>query len=187
MSKARLAPLRVRCVSSDCKKGLHCFRPKRRKGVQTTPDGACSSCGAVLIDIDRVRRCDLTDIDYTVKALQLERVRFAYWHVKIDKDAINHAQKKGLDGLRVAARVRLEKSIGPENPAFDGRQTPKQGNAIYYAQHAVAACCRRCVQQWHGIPLGKALTARQLDYLTGLGMHYIETRLSEKLVAPAEK
>lgn len=183
MSKARLAPLRVRCVSSDCKRGLHCFRPKRRKGVQTTPDGVCSSCGVGLIDIDRVRRCDLTDVDHTVKALQLELVRFTYWNAEIDKDAINHAQRKGLDGLRVAARARLEKSIGPETPSFDGRQTPKQGNVIYYAQHAVGACCRKCVHQWHGIPLGQPLTAQQLDYLTSLVMHYVEKRLPGKLVA----
>ncbi len=187
MSKARLAPLGVRCVSSDCKKGLHCFRPKRRKGAPPTPEGACSSCGAMLIDLERVRRCDPADVDYTVKAFQLERVRFAYWHAEIDEHAISHAQKKGLAGLRAAARGRLEKSIGPAVPAFDGRQTPKAGNAIYYAQHAVAACCRKCVQAWHGFPLGQPLTTGQLDYLTGLVMHYIEKRLSKKLVVPVLK
>lgn len=187
MSKTRLAPLGVRCVSSDCKKGLHCFRPKRRKGAPTTPEGACSSCGAMLIDIQRVRRCDLADIDHTVKALQLERVRYAYWNADIDEHAINHAQKKGLDGLRAAARVRLEKSIGPADPPFDGRQTPKEGNAIFYAQHAVAACCRKCVQAWHGFPIGEPLNAGQLDYLTGLVMHYVEKRLSKKRVVPVGK
>jgi hypothetical protein len=185
MSKIRLTPLGVRCVSSDCEKGLHCFRPKRRKGAPTTPGGACSSCGATPVDFERVRRCDLADIDYTVEALQLERVRFTYWNADIDEHAINHARRKGLAGIRAAARARLEKSIGAAIPAFDGRQTPREGNAIFYAQHAVAACCRKCVQEWHGLPLGQPLTGRQLDYLTGLVMHYIEKRLSKAISGPA--
>lgn len=185
MSKKRLAPLGVRCVSSDCEKGLHCFRPKRRKGAPTTPEGACSSCGAMPVDFERVRRCDLADIDYTMKALQLERVRFAYWNSDIDEHAINHASKKGLAGMQPAALARLEKSIGAAFPAFDGRQTPKEGNAIFYAQHAVAACCRKCILVWHGFPLGQPLTSRQLDYLTGLVMHYIEKRLSNAISVPA--
>ncbi len=35
---------------------------------------------------------------------------------------------------------------------IDGRQTPREGNTIFYAQHATASCCRTCIEYWHGIP-----------------------------------
>ena len=51
------------------------------------------------------------------------------------------------------------------------------GNAIYYAQHATATCCRRCVEYWHGIRRGRKLTEREVGYLAELVMVFVRERV----------
>jgi len=48
-----------------------------------------------------------------------------------------------------------------------------------YAQHATATCCRTCLEYWHGIPKGRALSAEELNYLAELVCRYIEDRIPE--------
>jgi Domain of unknown function (DUF4186) len=63
---------------------------------------------------------------------------------------------------------RLSKYLAVAEPPRDGRQTPLEGNAIYYAQHATATCCRTCLEYWHHIPKGRPLTPEELDYFATL-------------------
>jgi hypothetical protein len=169
-------PLNIHCTSSDCEKGLHCFR-KTRRLAQENKVGRCRSCGADLVDWRRVHRQDLTDIDYTFQSLRFELIRHYFWHIEIDERAVAHARRKGRAGMRLAIDRRIRTSIGPADPAFDGRQTPASGNAVYYAQHAVAACCRKCLEEWHGIALGRPLTDGEIEYLGELAMRYVDERL----------
>ncbi len=67
--------------------------------------------------------------------------------------------------------------MSPAEPVRDGRQTPWAGNALYYAQHATASCCRRCIEEWHGIPRGRALEDKEIQYLVDLVGFYIAERL----------
>jgi hypothetical protein len=90
---------------------------------------------------------------------------------------MRHAQRKGRIQLKEAARDRLRKYLAPADPPRDGRQTPFEGNAIYYAQHATATCCRTCLEYWHDIPKGRPLTAREIDYCAVL----VDLFLDEKL------
>ena len=50
--------------------------------------------------------------------------------------------------------------------------------AIDLAMHAVAACCRRCAEYWHGIPLGVELADTDLTYLGTLAWRFLEARLA---------
>ncbi len=179
-----LKPLDIRCTSSDCEKGLHCFRQtkkmaqtKVRESQVTGLGGTCRSCGADLVDWSRVYKRDLADVSYTFDVLKYERVRHHFWHVDIDIQALNHARRKGTIGLHAAAEKRIRDSVGPANPFHDGWQTPKSGNVLFYAQHATASCCRKCIEEWHGIPGGRALTDTEITYLTDLVMLYIKDRL----------
>jgi hypothetical protein len=54
-----------------------------------------------------------------------------------------------------------------------------QGNAIFYAQHATATCCRTCLAYWHDIPKGRSLTVEELDYCARLLDLYLDRRLPE--------
>lgn len=139
--------------------------------------GTCRYCGIKLINWDRVHTRDLSDAKYTFEALKHEMWRHYYWHIEIDQKAVNHALRKGKIGMREAAYKRIRNSVGSAELPFDGRQTPKTGNALFYAQHAIACCCRKCIEEWHGIRIGTPLSEDQIRYFADLVMLYINERL----------
>jgi hypothetical protein len=167
-------PLRVKCTDSDCAANLHCFLQKR--GMKTDP-GTCRACGANLVDWEKVHERNPSEVRDTVKVMQFEKIRHHMWHVQFDPKALAHARRLGLSGLKAKVSSRLASSIGKPRGAWDGRQTPFEGNAIFYAQHATATCCRKCLDYWHGIPPNSALTQRQMDYCELLVKEYLDQRL----------
>lgn len=175
-------PLKVRCTSADCENELHCFKQLKKM----TPDqrGKCRYCGADLVDWVRVHMRDYSDVAYTFAALKNEMIRHYFFHKQIDEKAIRHAQRKGRIRLKEAARHRLTKYLAPANPVRDGRQTPFQGNAIFYAQHATATCCRTCLEYWHNIPKGRELTTRERTYCAGLVDCFLDERLPDLADGP---
>jgi hypothetical protein len=141
--------------------------------------GTCRECGASLVDWNRVHERNLEDVEHTFVELRRELIRHHFWHTEIDERAWNHARRKGGVALRATARHRIIKSVGPssdDNP-WDGRQTPFEGNSLFYAQHATAACCRKCIEYWHAIPASRNLDAEEIDYLTALVVRYLDERL----------
>lgn len=173
-----LKPLGVTCKTTNCSAGLHCFEKTQR---ETPPNerGRCISCGAQLIDWDRVQTKNTADVAYTFQSLKYELWRHRFWHVEIDQRAVNYARRKGRVGLSQAVERRLRTAIGPALPFHDGFQTPREGseNPIYYGQHATACCCRGCAEKWHGIPRGRSLTDSEIEYLRDLVLLYIADRL----------
>ena|ERR1017187_805293 len=174
-----LKPLQLSCTSTDCTNNLHCFQLSRRL-LRLGPAGRCRDCGVQLIDWARVHRRDATDVTYTFEALRYELIRHHFWHIPLSDYAINYARRKGALALKPAARKQVENAVGsPIHPA-QGRQTPRETNpkatAIHYAQHATACCCRKCLEEWHGIPAGRHLTTDEIDYLTNLVMLYVSAR-----------
>jgi len=174
--RSRLKPLNISCTSTNCEEGLHCFL-RSRKMAAANQRGPCRSCGADLVDWVRVHNMDLSDAGYTFKAMKQELIRHHFWHIDIDQKAVNHARRKGVVGMHEAAKARIIASVALAEPVRDGRQTPWAGNALYYAQHATASCCRRCIEEWHGIPRGRALAENEIQYLVDLTGFYIEERL----------
>jgi len=170
-------PLEIKCTSTDCENELHCF--KQLKKMTPQERGHCRACGANLVNWERVHRRDLNDAEHTFEALQNELIRHHFFHKEVDDTAIRHAKRKGRLKLKDAARVRLEKYLAPANPVRDGRQTPMEGNAIFYAQHATATCCRTCLEYWHGVPKGRTLTPAELDYCAELVDLYLDQRLPD--------
>src|SRR5262249_5719487 len=100
-------------------------------------------------------------------------------HKPIDERAVANARRKGRINLRAAVRKRLEKYLAPAAPPRDGYQTPYQGNAIYYAQHSIACCCRKCLEYWHAIPQGRDLTSEEIEYCASLIGLYLQERLPD--------
>jgi hypothetical protein len=173
--RKELPPLKITCTSSDCVNDLHCFKKSREMAEEDR--GRCRSCGADLIEWDRIHQRDLGDVEYIFSALKYELVRHHFWHKPIDKKAENHARRKGRNGLQIAVKHRLENHLAPINNPFDGRQTPLEGNVIFYAQHALGCCCRTCLEYWHGIKKREPLREDHIKYLTSLIMLYIEDRM----------
>lgn len=173
-----LEPLDIKCTDSDCENDLHCFLATK-KMIERNEAGLCRECGAELVDWYRVHRRDIVDAEFTIEMLEYELIRHHFWHIQIDQWAVNYARRKGWINLLDAARNRIAKSVGPSSPFRDGQQTPREKNPIYYAQHATATCCRRCIEEWHGLPKGRALTDDEIDYMTELCMLYLKRRLPQ--------
>ena len=171
---------KVSCTSSDCERDLHSFLRKYPRG-KSYRNRQCRECGVDLIDWSRLDRHDLSDVEHTVSCLELELIRHVYWHKNFDQTAITNANKLGRIGLLAAAEARLLKSVAPPRSEIyrDSTQTPFTGNVLYYAQHATATCCRKCIEAWHGIPREQRLTHEQIGYMTELLTHYVDKRMPE--------
>jgi hypothetical protein len=176
------APLEIKCTSTDCDNDLHCF--KQLKKMTHDQRGKCRACGADLIDWKRLHRRDRGDAEHTFAALQHELILHHFFHRRIDEKAMRHAQRKGRMALKVAARDRLGKYLAVAEPRRDGLQTPFEGNAIYYAQHATATCCRTCLEYWHDIPKGRPLTDEEFEYCVALVGLFIDEKLPDLAETP---
>ena len=69
-----------------------------------------------------------------------------------------YLKSKGLDVVLSHARDFVARRLAPAHPPKDGKQTPFRGHPVFVAQHATATCCRGCLEKWHGIRRGRALT-----------------------------
>jgi hypothetical protein len=124
------------------------------------------------------------DAAHTFAALQHELIRHHFFHRLIDERPMRHARRKGRLLLKEAARDRLRKYLAPAQPPRDGRQTPFEGSAIYYAQHATATCCRTCLEYWHDIPRGRPLTPQEFEYCAKLIDLFLDERLPDLAEEP---
>jgi hypothetical protein len=88
---------------------------------------------------------------------------------------------RGLDVIALQARDFVNKRLAPANPANDGKQTPMRNHPVFIAQHATATCCRKCLQKWHGIPQGIALTDTQVDYIVSVIVRWLQKQNQDNL------
>jgi uncharacterized OB-fold protein len=177
MAKKAKKPLGITCTSTDCENGLHCFRQTKKRGEEHVIGGRCRECGTDLVNWPRVHKRDFKDVEYTFRSLKYELIRHHFWHQELDIRAVNYARRKGMSGLDVAAEKRIRRSLGPAEPVFDGRQTGKTGNPLFYAQHACAVCCRKCMEYWHGVEQHRPLAEEEVQYFKELLMLFVKDRL----------
>ncbi|MCJ2075984.1 DUF4186 domain-containing protein [Methylobacterium sp. E-016] len=173
-----VAPIKVTCTTTDCANDLHCYLQKRKvEGAHVF--GPCRSCGEPgPFSIERITCRDIDDVGYTFPAMRHEMIRETYWSKPFDEKALARFRKKGRDGLLQWIPNRVRSSIGRAANGFDGRQTGLEGNVVYYAQHATATCCRKCVSYWHGIPADRDLTPEEAQYCEALIVAYLDARWS---------
>ncbi len=162
---------------SCCAEGLHTFFLTTLFNQEGHP--RCRWCGADCVNWQFLYRRDRSVLDSVITELRKEYWRDSWFRRPIDLRAKNHALRKGKKLLREYAKKRIRSSIGPAQPYREGFQAPYTGNIVFYAQHAVAACCRSCVEVWHGIPKGKELTDQEIAYLTELVMEYVDVVMPE--------
>jgi hypothetical protein len=73
----------------------------------------------------------------------------------------------------------IARRLAPATPANDGRQTPFRGHPVFIAQHATATCCRGCLEKWHGIERGHALTPEQQAYVIQVLKAWFEDQIKK--------
>ena len=87
-----------------------------------------------------------------------------------------YLERKGLEVVMTHAADFIDRRLAPAAPVNDGRQTPMRNHPVFVAQHATATCCRGCLEKWHGIPRGQALSAAQRDHVLGVIRRWLLTR-----------
>jgi hypothetical protein len=85
--------------------------------------------------------------------------------IHLQQKELEVLHKKGLSEVLEHAADFIEKRLAPALPANDGKQTPWHNHPVFVAQHATATCCRGCLQKWHQIPKGRALTEEEQQYI----------------------
>lgn len=107
--------------------------------------------------------------------LSHSKFRSSFYLNQKDKDII---AKKGLPTIREHARQIIAKRLAPAVIPNDGKQTPmRHGTSpVFIAQHATGCCCRGCLEKWHHIPKGRALTMAEQEYVVEVIMHWIESK-----------
>jgi|SRR5271157_5418534 len=76
-----------------------------------------------------------------------------------------YLERKGLDAVMSHGEKFIEDRLAPANPPNDDKQTPMRNHWIFVAQHGTATCCRGCLEKWHSIPKGHALTSEEKAYI----------------------
>jgi len=75
-----------------------------------------------------------------------------------------YLERRGLDTVMSHGEKFIEERLAPADIPNDGKQTPMRNHPIFVAQHGTATCCRGCLEKWHGIPKGHALTTEEKAY-----------------------
>ena len=118
-------------------------------------------------------------IPQTLASLKKSKFRSKFKLTEKDRQYI---QDKGIDTIRQHAIDFIKTRIAPQNPKNDGKQTPMRGHPVFIAQHATATCCRGCIQKWHGIKKGRALSDQEIQFLVELIMGWIEGQIGAEKI-----
>lgn len=121
-----------------------------------------------------------SDIASLFLRLSHSKFRSSFYLNQKDRDIIAN---KGLATIREHARQIIAKRLAPAVIPNDGKQTPmRHGTSpVFIAQHATACCCRGCLEKWHHIPKGRALTTQEQNYVVDVLMHWIVTNSNQML------
>ncbi len=113
-------------------------------------------------------------IDQSLNSLKKSSFRSKFKLTDKDKQYI---QNKGIDTVRRHAVDFIKTRIAPQYPKNNGKQTPMKNHPVFLAQHATATCCRGCIQKWHRINKGKALTNQEIQFFVELIIGWIEEQM----------
>ena len=116
-------------------------------------------------------------IEQALARLSTSKFRSRFKLTQQDKQ---YVADKGLSVIRSHAADFVSKRLAPTVIANDGKQTPMKGHPVFIAQHATGICCRGCLQKWHGIPKGRALTNREQDYLVTVLLAWMDRQMRQE-------
>ena len=85
--------------------------------------------------------------------------------IHLQKKELDYLRSRGMEEILRHAADFIGKRLAPSSPPNDGKQTPWHNHPVFVAQHATATCCRGCLQKWHQIPRGRALTVEEQQYI----------------------
>jgi predicted Fe-S protein YdhL (DUF1289 family) len=104
----------------------------------------------------------MRDLDELFAALQKSDFRRSF---RLRGKDLDYLHSKGLSAVLAHAEDFIARRLAPAVIPNDGKQTPFRGHPVFVAQHATACCCRGCLEKWHRIPAGRALTEEEKKHV----------------------
>ncbi len=121
------------------------------------------------VSYDQVRRfhvfghaMNVDDIEELFERLDRSKFRQRFRLGKRERDYLT---AKGLEVIMSHGADFVVQRLAPAFPENDGKQTPMRNHPVFVAQHATATCCRGCLEKWHGIPKGRALSPKEQEHV----------------------
>ena len=123
-------------------------------------------------------------IDQALDRLSGSRFRSGFSLTERDRD---YVREKGEEVIRSHAGDFVRTKLAPAEPMNDGKQTPMRGHPVFRAMHATACCCRKCLNRWYRVPLGRPLTENEQDRIVNLIMAWIGRQMERGPAHPEER
>ncbi len=112
----------------------------------------------------------MRDLDNLFAALTKSSFRTKF---HLQKKDLDYLHQKGFNTILEHTEDFVGKRLAPAYPDKDGKQTPYKGHPVFIAQHATACCCRSCLEKWHQITKGRALTENEIAYICAVIEHWL--------------
>lgn len=110
-------------------------------------------------------------VDNKLNELSKSKFRSSF-HLR--KKEIAYIDKVGMEKIAEHAYDFVRRKLAVKEPENDGKQTPMKNHPVFIAQHATATCCRGCLEKWHHISKGRALSDNEINYIVCLIMEWIK-------------
>lgn len=124
-------------------------------------------------------KADIADVLWQKLSRSAFRSRF-----HLNAQDMAYLRDKGLPAVLEHGRGFINRRLAPAAPARDGRQTPWKGHPVFVAQHATGTCCRSCLEKWHSMSKGTALTETQQQYVLAVLAVWLERELHASTTTP---
>lgn len=115
----------------------------------------------------------MRDLDELFAALQKSDFRRSF---QLRGKDFDYLRSKGLSVVLAHAEDFIARRLAPAVIPNDGKQTPFRGHPVFVAQHATACCCRGCLEKWHRIPAGRALTEEEQKHVLATLERWLQTQ-----------
>ncbi len=115
----------------------------------------------------------MRDLDELFAALQKSDFRRSF---QLRGKDLDYLRSKGLSVVLAHAEDFIARRLAPAVIPNDGKQTPFRGHPVFVAQHATACCCRGCLEKWHRIPAGRALTEEEQKHVLATLERWLQTQ-----------
>ncbi len=118
--------------------------------------------------------CSPKMVDSALELLKRSSFRSKF---KLNDRDRQYIQDKSIETIKDHAVDFINLRIASKFPKNDGKQTPMKGHPVFIAQHATATGCRGCLQKWHRIQKGRALSDNKVGFIVRLIMKWIEKQM----------
>ena len=115
------------------------------------------------------------DLDLLWQRLQRSSFRAKF---QLNEKDTAYLIAKGMPLILSHAKDFVDSRLADANPARDGKQTPWKVHPVFVAQHATATCCRGCLEKWHAIPHGRALSEQEQRYVVQVIHHWLVLQMN---------